>query len=298
MKNPFLRNSLLFFAAFVFMFPCRGFAALRLNAPSQAGIGNPFVAEAWSDIPTENITFSWRGKNCPVKTLPTASGSHAVIMLPVPLDEKASSRKLEAFADKKSKAAMTIKIVQVNRSVQKLRVDKKYVNPPAEAQDRIKADREKVRNTLATSQPVKKWALPFVRPVQGSVSSQFGLKRVFNGQPRGEHRGLDLRGAQGTPIHAAADGTVALADNLYYSGNTVYLDHGDGVFSAYLHMSAIDVKPGQEVKAGQVIGRVGATGRVTGPHLHLSLLVQGASVDPLPLLETQTRPTKGGKNGR
>ncbi|MDE5880076.1 MAG: M23 family metallopeptidase, partial [Desulfovibrio sp.] len=102
--------------------------------------------------------------------------------------------------------------------------------------------------------------------------------------PRGMHRGLDLRGAEGSPIRACADGVVALVDNLYFSGNAVYINHGDGVFSSYLHMSKPLVKPGERVERGQVIGLVGATGRVTGPHLHLGLVVQGESVDPQPLL--------------
>ena len=107
---------------------------------------------------------------------------------------------------------------------------------------------------------------------------------MFNGQPRGLHRGLDLRGTEGTPIVACADGRVALTGDLYFSGNVVYINHGEGVFTAYLHMSKILVAQGQPVRKGEVIGLVGATGRVTGPHLHLSLLVQGVSVDPQPFL--------------
>lgn len=163
-------------------------------------------------------------------------------------------------------------------------MNKKYVNPPASQQERIKKDREKVRRALAQYLPERFWTIPFERPVQGGVSSLFGMKRVFNGEPRSVHRGLDLRGAQGTPILACADGEVALADNLYFSGNVVYINHGEGVFSAYLHMSEARVQVGERVRKGQVIGLVGATGRVTGPHLHLSLIVQGQSVDPQPFL--------------
>ena len=150
---------------------------------------------------------------------------------------------------------------------------------------RIKADREKVRLALADWLPERHWALPLARPVPGDVSSLFGLKRVFNGQPRGVHRGLDLRGPQGQPVLACADGRVALTGDLYFSGNVVYINHGEGVFTAYLHLSEILVQNGENVRKGQVVGLVGATGRVTGPHLHLSLLVQGESVDPLPFLE-------------
>ena len=174
------------------------------------------------------------------------------------------------------------------RPVQALRVDKKYVDPPAEVRERIRRDREKAGKALDNYSPERLWTAPFARPVSGSVSSKFGLKRVFNDQPRGVHRGLDLRGAEGTPILACADGRVVLADDLYFSGNAVYIDHGQGVFTSYLHMSRILVRPGDVVRRGQVIGKVGSTGRVTGPHLHLSLIVLGQAVDPEPLLEART----------
>lgn len=173
------------------------------------------------------------------------------------------------------------------RPVQALRVDKKYVDPPAAVQERIRRDREKAGKVLDSYSPERLWTAPFARPVPGGVSSKFGLKRVFNDQPRGVHRGLDLRGAEGTPILACADGRVVLADDLYFSGNAVYIDHGQGVFTSYLHMSRILVRPGDVVRRGQVIGQVGATGRVTGPHLHLSLIVLGQAVDPEPLLEAR-----------
>ena len=110
---------------------------------------------------------------------------------------------------------------------------------------------------------------------------------MFNGELRSYHRGVDLRGAEGTPIKAMADGKVVIAQNMYFAGNTVYLDHGQGVISSYAHMSRLDVKPGEMVKAGQQIGLVGATGRVTGPHLHLGLNILGVAVDPLSLVPKQ-----------
>lgn len=224
-----------------------------------------------------------------------------MILLPVPLDEKADSLELSVAAEatgKKLKSAAAVARTRLalydkDRPVQKLTVDKKYVNPPASQQARIKKDREKVRQALARPLPERCWSVPFARPVPGGVSSLFGMKRVFNGQPRSVHRGLDLRGAQGTPIQVCADGQVALVDNLYFSGNVVYINHGEGVFSAYLHMSETRVRPGERVRKGQVIGLVGATGRVTGPHLHLSLIVQGQSVDPQPFLAADFIPAAG-----
>lgn len=271
-------------------------AGVRLEAPAKAARGDAFLALAAGDQPTEYFTFHWRGTSykAAARRAADAGGQwQAVILLPVPLDEKAQQIELAVTPGRgasdspdggAAKARMAIALYDKDRPVQKLTVDKKYVNPPASQQERIKKDREKVRRALSAYLPQRFWTVPFERPVQGGVSSLFGMKRVFNGQPRSVHRGLDLRGAQGTPILACADGVVALADNLYFSGNVVYINHGEGVFSAYLHMSETKVTVGERVGKGQVVGLVGATGRVTGPHLHLSLIVQGQPVDPQPFL--------------
>ena len=125
------------------------------------------------------------------------------------------------------------------------------------------------------------------------MSSSFAGRRVFNGQPRSPHTGTDLRGPTGTPILAVADGVVVLAEAQYYSGNAVFIDHGQGVVSMYGHLSAFAVKKGDKVRRGQVIGKVGATGRVTGPHLHSSLFVQGVAVDIMPLFENRLQVVGG-----
>lgn len=273
-------------------------AGMRLEAPKKAARGDAFVARAIADEPVEKFMFFWRGRNIPVKARMGDSGSEALVLLPVPLDEKAGQLNLSAGALKEGQSraiasvSAAIALYDRKRPVQKLSVDKKYVNPPAAEMERIKADRQKVKEALSQTLPERLWELPLQRPVPGSVSSLFGMKRIFNGQERGSHKGLDLRGASGTPIKACADGEVVLVDNLYYSGNTVYLNHGDGVFSAYLHMSEPKVRLGQRVSRDDVIGLVGATGRVTGPHLHLSLIAQGQLVDPQPLLE---KPAPQGK---
>lgn len=265
------------------------YASITLDAPDKAARESAFVATAISDQPVSSVRFEWNGKTHDIKTGQDGDRWIAKILLPVPPDEKAASKTLAVTADGKLMDRREVKIYSVKRPVQKLQVDKKYVEPPKEVQARIRADREKVRQALARNMPGRMWEAPFLRPVQGGITSQYGLTRVFNGQPRGRHRGLDLRAAEGTPIQACADGVVALVDNLYYSGNTVYINHGDGVFSAYLHMSKPLVREGERVSRGDVVGLAGATGRVTGPHLHLSMYSQGQSVDPLPLLE-QPRP--------
>lgn len=303
----FLRLVLILLACSVIFVGSAALAApsLVLDAPEKVARGDAFPALAVSDAPTKAFVFHWLGKTYEARaeqvSASSASGStsgsaggaatrwQAVILLPVPLEEKETARDLAvslAGAKDAPRTVSRIVFFDKNRPEQKLSVEKKYVDPPADVMARITADRELVRQALAQRLPERLWVLPFARPVPGDVSSLYGLKRVFNGQPRGVHKGLDLRGPQGQQVLACADGQVVLTGNLYFSGNVVYINHGEGVFTAYLHLSEILVQNGDRMRKGQVVGLVGATGRVTGPHLHLSLLVQGESVDPQPFLTT------------
>ncbi|HEX7977700.1 MAG TPA: M23 family metallopeptidase [Gemmatimonadaceae bacterium] len=129
-----------------------------------------------------------------------------------------------------------------------------------------------------------RWTAPFQKPRGSEISSRFGAGRTFNGQVASRHLGVDFRGALGAPIRAANSGVVALVDNFYLGGNVVYIDHGGGLTTGYLHLSKTLVNVGDKVKRGQVIGRVGATGRVTGPHLHWTARYGAITVNPLDLL--------------
>jgi murein DD-endopeptidase MepM/ murein hydrolase activator NlpD len=174
-----------------------------------------------------------------------------------------------------------------------LHVEEAYVNPPADVQTRIERDAAELRRVWQSSAPERLWTGGFVRPVPGASVSRFGTRSIFNGQPRSPHNGGDFMSPAGTPIEAPNGGRVALAHDLYFSGNTVIIDHGLGMFSTLAHMSEIDVREGDVVSAGQVVGRVGATGRVTGPHLHWAVRVGGARVDPLSVLEVLGTETRG-----
>ena len=166
----------------------------------------------------------------------------------------------------------------------KLTVSPDFVNPPPAQLKKIEEDREFLRTVYATSADARQWSAPFVRPVPGTANSAFGSRSVFNGEPRSPHGGADFLSPAGTPIKAPNGGRVVCARELFFSGNTVIVDHGLGVFSTLAHLSRVDVKEGETVARGETVGLVGATGRVTGPHLHWAVAVQGARVDPLSLL--------------
>jgi murein DD-endopeptidase MepM/ murein hydrolase activator NlpD len=166
----------------------------------------------------------------------------------------------------------------------RLTVDEAFVTPPASEQERIAREARLLDSVWTAPAGERRWTGPFVRPVPQPANSAFGTRSVFNGKPRSAHGGADFLSPSGTPVHAPNTGRVVIARELYFSGNTVVLDHGLGVFSMLAHLSAIDVHEGDLVDAGQVVGRVGATGRVTGPHLHWAVRAGGARVDPLSLL--------------
>jgi murein DD-endopeptidase MepM/ murein hydrolase activator NlpD len=166
----------------------------------------------------------------------------------------------------------------------RLRVNEAFVNPPPELAQRIAEDSKILGALGSDSNPSPMWTGPFVQPVPAEAVGRFGARSIFNGQPRSPHGGDDFPSPEGTPVKAPNAGRIILARDLYFAGNTVAIDHGLRVISLLEHLSAIDVGPGDVVAAGQVIGRVGATGRVTGPHLHWAVHVNGARVDPRSVL--------------
>jgi murein DD-endopeptidase MepM/ murein hydrolase activator NlpD len=168
--------------------------------------------------------------------------------------------------------------------VRRITVDPKFVDPPASELPRIEREAKRMAAVLGVVSPERLWAGAFTAPVTGPPTSAFGRISVINGQRRTPHTGTDFQAAVGTPIAAPNTGRVVLSEALYFSGETVIIDHGLGVFSFLAHLSRRDVAAGDLVKAGAVVGLSGVTGRITGPHLHWSVRVGPARVDPMSLL--------------
>lgn len=161
--------------------------------------------------------------------------------------------------------------------------NKRKVNPNAEDMKRITAESVRKRKAKAHWSD-KHPEFDFMWPAQGRTSSTFGLRRFFNDQERRPHSGLDIAAPEGTPVKATADGTVIETGDFFFSGNMIYLDHGQGIISLYAHLSRIDVEPGDVVKQGEIIGAIGQTGRVTGAHLHFAILANKTLIDPIYVL--------------
>jgi len=171
--------------------------------------------------------------------------------------------------------------------VKKLWVKEEFVTPPQSVLERIRRESELTRAIYDIYSPEWRVQGKFILPVEGDIFPNFGERRFFNNKPRSQHSGIDIASPKGTPVKASNSGRVVLATHLYFSGKTVVIDHGLGVFSIYCHFSEINVSSGDDVEKGEVIGKIGSTGRVTGPHLHWSIKIRGSRVDPNALLSLE-----------
>ncbi len=263
-------------------------APFDIEVPEQTYRGEPFLVSVSSPLPMENVAVAWLGKEVPAIVRREGDAYKAVVLLGT--DVKRKYKPMEPIAirisldGQKSSISREIRVSEKTYPVQRLSVDPNMVQPPKKYWPRIEEESRIVGKALATITAERFWNLPMIRPTPGRISSIYGLRRVFNGQPRTPHRGLDIAAPQGELVLAVDEGLVVLTGDHYYAGQSVYLDHGQGVISAYLHLSKTTVTPGQVVSRGETIGQVGSTGRVTGPHLHFGLYVLGQAVDPEPLL--------------
>ncbi len=178
----------------------------------------------------------------------------------------------------------TVEVHPAHYRTGSLSVAPKFVEPPPEALKEIEAESQVKAKVFAATSPAPLWHGSFRAPVAAQATDSFGTRRMFNGKLASIHKGADFRAGMGTPVHAGNSGVVVLARPLYYEGNCVIIDHGMGLFTLSMHFSRIDVHEGQHVETGDRLGLSGATGRVTGPHLHWAVRWQGAYLDPVKLL--------------
>ncbi len=177
----------------------------------------------------------------------------------------------------------TVRIVPRRFGVRRLRVAPKFVEPPPATLERITHEARLLADLYARAS-ARQWTGPFHLPLESRPSSNFGTRSYYNGEARSPHAGVDFSGATGTPIRAVNRGIIAIAAPLYFTGNTIVIDHGARLFSIFAHLSEFRVQEGDAVETASIVGLVGATGRVTGPHLHWSVRLNGARVDPLSLV--------------
>lgn len=226
-----------------------------------------------------------------VMTLKEADGWYAVVG--IPLSAKTGNHSLRVNTQRPPPHSISFQVSAKKYATQHLTIkNKRQVNPTAADLKRIRVDKKHIHAALALWTSKDDVDVNFLKPVDGPFSSPFGLRRFFNKQARRPHSGLDIAASEGTPISAPSDGVVAETGDYFFNGNTVLIDHGQGLVTMYSHMSRINVKPGDVVKRGEAIGAVGKTGRVTGAHLHWGVSLNNVRVDPLLFLEKTTQTTQ------
>ena len=274
---------------------CGSGVTLQLSAPESTQ-GSLLLLEVRSNGPIAALSGEWSGKALAFWQVGDAqprSKSSAMdlrrALLGVDLEKAPGtypvSVHVQIAGGKRNTCTLQIPVRKGKFATERLHVEKEFVEPSPEQIKRANEERDRLREIFDQVTPQKLWSGSFRVPLDGvSTGGNFGKRRILNGQPGSPHSGVDFPEATGIPVHAAQTGRVVLAQELFFSGNTVVVDHGLGIYTFYGHLSAIDVKAGDDVQSGQVLGKVGATGRVTGPHLHWGLTVERARVNPLQLV--------------
>ncbi len=273
---------------------CTPGTKLRLSAP-ESSQGSLLLIVVTSTKPLAEVQGDWGGRSVPIWQ-EVARERQRKGLLAVDLEKAPGDYELKVTGQTAGGEEMSCSaIVAVRKGLfatEKLQVGKEFVEPSPEQIKRADEERQKLRNIFERVTPERLWDGKFRVPLDGvTTGANFGRRRILNGTPGSPHGGVDLPGTTGTPVHAAQRGRVALAEELFFSGNTVVVDHGLGIYTFYGHLSEIDVKVGDALEPGAVLGKVGATGRVTGPHLHWGLTVDRARVNPLLLVKLLSRPS-------
>jgi len=266
---------------------CTPGTTLRLGAP-ESSQGSLLLIEVKSAKPLAEVQGDWDGRTVPFWR-ESASETRRKGLLAVDLEKAPGEYDLkvtgQTASGEKISCSARVRVRKGRFATEKLQVGKQFVEPSPEQIKRADEERQKLRDIFDRVTPERLWDGKFRIPLEGvATGSNFGRRRILNGNPGSPHGGVDLPGATGTPVHATQRGRVVLAEELFFAGNTVVVDHGLGIYTLYGHLSEIDAKVGDELAAGAVLGKVGATGRVTGPHLHWGLTVERARVNPLQLV--------------
>jgi murein DD-endopeptidase MepM/ murein hydrolase activator NlpD len=267
---------------------CDAGIKLQLSAP-ESSQGSLLLVEVKSEKQLADLKGDWDGRSVPFWL---EAGGEAVQkgLVGVDLEKAPGEYELKVTgqraAGEKVACSAKLEVKEGKFATEKLTVGKQFVEPSAEQIKRANEERQKLRDIFDRVTPERLWDGKFRIPLDGVTSgSNFGKRRILNGNPGSPHSGTDFPAPTGTPVHAAQRGRVVLAEELFFAGNTVVVDHGLGVYTFYGHLSEIGVKVGDALEAGAVLGKVGATGRVTGPHLHWGLTVERARVNPLQIVK-------------
>jgi len=234
----------------------------------------------------EKPTINWNGRAVSA----IANGEQYTALVGIPLSTLAGNQTLNLTGSNGQKSSATFTVNAKTYEEQRLIIkNKRKVNPAPIDMERINKENKRLKE-VKTYKAQSMIADSFTWPLAGIMSSPFGLKRFYNDQARRPHGGIDIAAPEGTPILAPADGVVVETGDYFFNGNCVFIEHGLGLQTFYAHMSRIDVEPGDRISKGQIIGAVGQTGRVTGPHLHWSVGLNATWVNPLLLLDTDIPP--------
>jgi len=265
-----MKTTLIFLATLI-----AGSALAAPEAASRPG-GIAILPLGETSAPAPEV--SWNGK--PVLVM--RDGAHWKAVIGIPLDTEPGEIALDIAGEE-----VVFPVEDHHYEEQRLTVKNQSHVTPSQAQlDRIGRERKIIDAALNRFRDVPVDSIALESPVDGPRSSSFGLRRFFNDQPRSPHKGMDIAAGSGTPIRAPRAGIVSATGDYFFNGNTVILDHGQGYVTMYCHLSEIAVEEGEELAPGDVLGAVGATGRVTGPHLHFGTYLNGTAVDPAIVLPT------------
>ena len=260
---------------------------LRIEAvPGMAKQGDVCLIRTSGLVSAKSVHAEFQGERSPLAP-GMQSGTHEGL-IGIDLSTKPATYEIKVIAtDASGRGYSSPFFLKVGKGVfrtQKLSLPRSMVDLDAKTLERVNNEANRLKALFQTSRDERLWKGAFIRPLEGKLSSTFGLDRIINGQRRSPHTGVDLESEAGTPVLASNSGMVVLVDDLFFSGKSVILDHGWGLYSMYFHLSEGLLKEGDRVERGAVLGRVGSTGRSTGPHLHWAIRMNQVRVDPLSLL--------------